>query len=64
MNSLQTIAIALRAILSNKLRAMLTTLGIVIGVAAVIAMMAVGAGAKAQVQQAFAAMGTNILVLL
>src|SRR5260370_3138039 len=64
MNSMQTIAIALRAILSNKLRALLSTLGIVIGAAAVMAMMAVGAGAKAQVQQAFAAMGTNILVLL
>jgi putative ABC transport system permease protein len=56
--------VALRAILRNKLRALLTTLGIVIGVGAVIAMMAIGAGAKAQVEQAFAAMGTNILIIL
>ena len=46
------------------MRAMLTTLGIVIGVGAVIAMMAIGAGAKAQVEQAFAAMGTNVLIVL
>ena len=64
MSPLQTTLIALRAIATNKLRALLTTLGIVIGVAAVIAMMAVGAGAKAEVEQAFAAMGTNILIIL
>jgi putative ABC transport system permease protein len=60
----QTVILALRAILGDKLRAALTTLGIVIGVASVIAMMAVGAGAKLQVQEAFAAMGTNVLVVL
>jgi putative ABC transport system permease protein len=64
MNPWQTLRVALRAILRNKLRALLTTLGIVIGVGAVIAMMAIGAGAKAQVEQAFAAMGTNLLVIL
>ena len=64
MNPLHTFRVALRAILRNKLRAFLTTLGIVIGVGAVIAMMAIGAGAKAQVEQAFAAMGTNILIIL
>ncbi|HEX3346403.1 MAG TPA: ABC transporter permease [Polyangiaceae bacterium] len=64
MNPLHTLRVALRAILRNKLRAFLTTLGIVIGVGAVIAMMAIGAGAKAQVEQAFAAMGTNILIIL
>jgi putative ABC transport system permease protein len=46
------------------MRAFLTTLGIIIGVAAVIAMMAIGAGAKAQVEAAFQAMGTNILIIL
>jgi putative ABC transport system permease protein len=46
------------------MRSFLTTLGIVIGVAAVIAMMAIGAGAKAQVEAAFAAMGTNLLIIL
>ncbi len=64
MNPFHTLRVALRAILRNKLRAFLTTLGIVIGVGAVIAMMAIGAGAKAQVEQAFAAMGTNVLIVL
>ncbi len=64
MNPLNSFRVALRAILRNKLRSFLTTLGIVIGVGAVIAMMAIGAGAKAQVEQAFAAMGTNVLIVL
>ncbi|MDP8999198.1 MAG: ABC transporter permease [Myxococcota bacterium] len=64
MNPLQTLRVAIRAILRNKLRAFLTTLGIVIGVGAVITMMAIGAGAKAQVEEAFAAMGTNVLIVL
>ncbi len=64
MSPILTLRVALRAILRNKLRALLTTLGIVIGVGAVIAMMAIGAGAKAQVEQAFAAMGTNVLIIL
>ncbi len=63
MNYLQTLRVALRAIFRNKLRAFLTTLGIVIGVGAVIAMMAIGAGARARVEQAFAAMGTNLLII-
>ena len=64
MNPLVTLRIALRAILRNTMRSFLTTLGIIIGVAAVIAMMAIGAGAKAQVEEAFAAMGTNLLIVL
>ncbi len=64
MNPIQTLRVALRAITRNKLRAFLTTLGIVIGVGAVIAMMAIGAGAKARVEEAFAAMGTNVLIIL
>ena len=63
MNLFQTLRVAIRAIFRNKLRAFLTTLGIVIGVGAVIAMMAIGAGAKARVEQAFAAMGTNLLII-
>jgi putative ABC transport system permease protein len=63
MNPLQTLRVALRAIFRNKIRAFLTTLGIVIGVAAVIAMMAIGAGAKQRVAEAFAAMGTNLLII-
>ena len=64
MNPLVTILVAFRAVLRNKMRSFLTTLGIIIGVAAVIAMMAIGAGAKAQVEQAFAAMGTNLLIVM
>jgi putative ABC transport system permease protein len=64
VNPFNSLRVALRAILRNKLRSFLTTLGIVIGVGAVIAMMAIGAGAKAQVEQAFAAMGTNVLIVL
>jgi putative ABC transport system permease protein len=64
VSPVNTLRVALRALLRNKLRSFLTTLGIVIGVGAVIAMMAIGAGAKAQVEQAFAAMGTNVLIVL
>ena len=64
MNPFVTLKIALRAVLRNKMRSFLTTLGIIIGVAAVIAMMAIGAGAKARVEDAFAAMGTNLLIVL
>jgi putative ABC transport system permease protein len=64
VNPLQTLRVAFRAILRNKLRSFLTTLGIIIGVGAVICMMAIGAGAKAQVEATFAAMGTNLLVVL
>ena len=64
MNTWQTLRIALRAVLRNKMRSFLTTLGIIIGVGAVIAMMAIGAGARSQVEQAFAAMGTNLLIIL
>src|SRR5262249_26960954 len=63
LNPFQTLRVALRAIWRNKMRSFLTTLGIIIGVAAVIAMMAIGAGAKAQVEAAFAAMGTNLLII-
>ena len=64
MSPLQTFRVAVRAIVRNKMRSFLTTLGIIIGVAAVIAMMAIGAGAKARIEQAFAAMGTNLLIIL
>ncbi len=64
MNPLRTLRIAARALWRNGMRSFLTALGIIIGVAAVIAMMAIGAGAKAQVEQAFAAMGTNMLIVL
>jgi putative ABC transport system permease protein len=55
--------VASRALLRNKLRSFLTALGIIIGVAAVIAMVAIGEGARARVEQAFASMGTNVLIV-
>jgi putative ABC transport system permease protein len=53
--------IALKALNRNKIRSVLTMLGIIIGVAAVIAMVSLGAGAQRQVQEEIAAMGTNTL---
>jgi putative ABC transport system permease protein len=64
VNLLQTLRVALRALTRNKMRSFLTTLGVVIGVSAVIAMVAIGDGAKARVEQAFAAMGSNMLIIL
>jgi putative ABC transport system permease protein len=56
-----TIRLALRALARNKMRSTLTMLGIIIGVGAVIAMVALGQGAQEQVQQQIAAMGSNML---
>ena len=64
MNPLTTVRIALLAILRNKTRSFLTTLGVIIGVAAVIAMMAIGEGAKKLIEEQFAAMGTNLLIVM
>jgi putative ABC transport system permease protein len=64
VNWLETLRVAWRALRRNKMRSFLTTLGIVIGVAAVIAMVAIGDGAKSKVQQAFAAMGSDMLIVL
>jgi putative ABC transport system permease protein len=64
MNPLVTFRLALRALLRNKMRSFLTMLGIIIGVSAVIAMVAIGEGAKAQVEKSFAAMGTSLLIVM
>ena len=64
MNWLMTLRVALRALARNKMRSFLTGLGVVIGVAAVIAMVAIGDGAKARVEQTFASMGSNMLIVL
>src|SRR6266480_6565002 len=61
MDLLAIIRIALRALARNKMRSMLTMLGIIIGVGAVIAMVGVGQGAQSQVQQQIANMGSNVL---
>ncbi|MGD0707285.1 MAG: ABC transporter permease [Anaerolineaceae bacterium] len=61
MNIGQAIIEALESLISNKLRAGLTILGIVIGVAAVIAMLAVGAGAQNSISDSINGIGTNLL---
>jgi putative ABC transport system permease protein len=63
MKLLRTVLVAIRALLRNKLRSFLTILGVIIGVGAVIAMVAIGEGAKVRVQKAFEQMGTNMLVV-
>lgn len=61
MKAYRTFRTALKALLRNPLRAMLTTLGIVIGVAAVIAMMEIGAGSSAAIRKSISSMGANVL---
>jgi len=58
-----TFALASRALLRNKLRSFLTVLGVVIGTASLVTMVAVGEGAKVSVESAFASMGTNLLIV-
>ena len=56
--------IALRALMVNKMRSALTMLGIIIGVGAVIAMIAVGSGAKKRIAEQIASMGSNLLMVM
>src|SRR6185436_17367722 len=63
MNLLVIFRVAIRALGRNKARSALTMLGIVIGVAAVIAMVSIGQGAQASVQEQIANVGTNLLFL-
>jgi putative ABC transport system permease protein len=63
VNLTRTTAIAVTALGRAKVRSLLTVLGVVIGVAAVIAMVAIGEGAKARVAQQFQAMGTSTLIV-
>jgi putative ABC transport system permease protein len=58
-----TVRIALRALARNKVRSALTMLGVVIGVASVIAMVAIGSGATKAVQKQIASMGSNMLTI-
>ncbi|MGD0782946.1 MAG: ABC transporter permease [Candidatus Aminicenantales bacterium] len=59
--TLRILRVSLRALARNKMRTFLTCLGIIIGVGAVIAMVSIGAGAKAAVEARFSSMGTNLL---
>jgi putative ABC transport system permease protein len=58
-----TLKIAFRALRRNKLRSALTALGIIIGVGAVIAMVGIGSGAKAQVEAQIASLGQNVILV-
>jgi putative ABC transport system permease protein len=61
---LASLWIALRALMVNKMRSALTMLGIIIGVGAVIAMIAVGSGAKKRIEEQIAGMGSNLLMVM
>ncbi len=60
----ESLSIALRALTANKLRTALTMLGIIIGVGAVIALLAIGQGASAAVEARFSSLGTNVIYVL
>jgi putative ABC transport system permease protein len=60
---LTIVKVALKSLLANKLRSLLAMLGIIIGVGAVISMLALGAGAQQQVMERIGSMGTNLLIV-
>jgi putative ABC transport system permease protein len=60
----QSLLIAMRALRVNKMRALLTMLGIIIGIAAVIAMVAIGAGASKMISDQIASIGSNLLLVI
>ena len=64
MSWLATLRIALNALRVNKLRSMLTMLGIIIGVGAVITMIAVGGGAQARVEEQIRSLGANVMMIV
>ena len=63
MNGINLFKIAFRALANNKLRAFLTMLGIIIGVASVIAMLAIGQGSKRSIQKQISEMGSNMIMI-
>ena len=64
MNPLESLRIAMRALRVNKLRSALTVLGIVVGVAAVVCMVSVGAGAQTEVSEKIRTLGANLLFVM
>src|SRR6516162_3898506 len=64
MNLLDSLQLATRALRVNKLRSALTMLGIVVGVAAVVCMVSVGAGAQAEVSEKIRTLGANLLLVM
>lgn len=63
MNGTNLFKIALRALSNNKMRVFLTMLGIIIGVASVITMLAIGQGSKRSIQQQISEMGSNMIMI-
>ena len=63
MKTTNLVRVASQSILKNKMRALLTMLGIIIGVGAVIVMVAVGLGARSQIRDSIAALGSNMIVI-
>ena len=63
MNLLDSLAVGLRALSVNKMRSMLTVLGIIIGVAAVVCMVSVGSGAREEVSEKIRTLGANLVVI-
>jgi putative ABC transport system permease protein len=63
MNLLESLQIAVRALRVNTMRSLLTVLGIIVGVAAVVCMISVGAGAQAQVSEKIRTLGANLLLV-
>jgi putative ABC transport system permease protein len=63
MNFINLIKVAIKAIANNKFRSFLSMLGIIIGVAAVIVMMAIGQGSKESIRQNISQMGSNIIMI-
>jgi putative ABC transport system permease protein len=64
MNYSNLFRIATRALVRNRLRAFLTMLGIIIGVASVIAMLAIGEGSKQRMKNEMSSMGTNMIMVM
>jgi putative ABC transport system permease protein len=64
MRPLSSLKVALRALRVNKMRSFLTMLGIIIGVGAVIVMVAIGAGASEMIAQQIASMGSNLIMVI
>ena len=64
INLIWTLKIAVRALQANKMRSVLTMLGVIIGVGAVIAMLAVGTGASQRIAEQIQSIGSNLLIIL
>ena len=64
MSTPDLIGTAARALRSNPLRSALTALGVIIGVASVVAMVALGSGAQAKIEESISSLGSNLLIIV